>query len=197
MEFTWMTSRSSSLKWRPFISRRGLWRHHNVHALEVLARTPTTLRNSPLLCSDGGAAVRSISDPGLHSTSLSPQSVSSGGDSGVDSYCDNMADLPSITISLCGGLTDNREITKGMILTDTAWTQRCKLRKKATLSVCVCPYRSVPREDHLLPAVCRKPLHHRRPQLSRENWLQVRHSHMFVSHDSQTAVSNPLHVTWI
>uniref|UniRef100_A0A8C3G101 phosphatidate phosphatase n=1 Tax=Cyclopterus lumpus TaxID=8103 RepID=A0A8C3G101_CYCLU len=62
--------------------------------------------------SDGGAAVRSISDPGLHSTSLSPQSVSSGGDSGVDSYCDHMADTPSIGISLCGGLNDIREITK-------------------------------------------------------------------------------------
>ncbi|KAI3364375.1 hypothetical protein L3Q82_011175, partial [Scortum barcoo] len=62
--------------------------------------------------SDGSAAVRSISDPGLHSTSLSPQSVSSGGDSGVDSYFDPMADLPSIAISLCGGLSDNREITK-------------------------------------------------------------------------------------
>ncbi|KAM9839892.1 phosphatidate phosphatase LPIN1-like [Aulostomus maculatus] len=61
--------------------------------------------------SDGGAAVRSISDPGLHSTSLSPQSVSSGGDSGVDSYSDQMTDLPTIAISLCGGLTDNREIT--------------------------------------------------------------------------------------
>uniref|UniRef100_A0A674NZV9 phosphatidate phosphatase n=1 Tax=Takifugu rubripes TaxID=31033 RepID=A0A674NZV9_TAKRU len=49
--------------------------------------------------SDAGAAVRSLSDPGLHGTSLSP-------------YCDHMADLPSITISLCGGLADNREITK-------------------------------------------------------------------------------------
>ncbi|XP_032399184.1 phosphatidate phosphatase LPIN1 isoform X1 [Etheostoma spectabile] len=62
--------------------------------------------------SDGGAAVRSISDPGLHSSSLSPQSLSSGGDSGVDSYSDPLADMPSITISLCGGLNDNREITK-------------------------------------------------------------------------------------
>ncbi|XP_042359197.1 phosphatidate phosphatase LPIN1-like isoform X2 [Plectropomus leopardus] len=61
---------------------------------------------------DGGAAMRSNSDPGLHSTSLSPQSISSGGDSGVDSYCDSMADMPSIAISLCGGLNDNREITK-------------------------------------------------------------------------------------
>uniref|UniRef100_A0A674N072 phosphatidate phosphatase n=1 Tax=Takifugu rubripes TaxID=31033 RepID=A0A674N072_TAKRU len=66
--------------------------------------------------SDAGAAVRSLSDPGLHGTSLSPQTVSSGGDSGVDSYCDHMADLPSITISLCGGLADNREITKGKVL---------------------------------------------------------------------------------
>ncbi|KAL7388039.1 hypothetical protein ABVT39_005893 [Epinephelus coioides] len=62
--------------------------------------------------SDSGATVRSMSDPGLHSTSLSPQSVSSGGDSGVDSYCDPMGDMPSIAISLCGGLNENREITK-------------------------------------------------------------------------------------
>ncbi|KAM3861001.1 phosphatidate phosphatase LPIN1-like [Diretmus argenteus] len=62
--------------------------------------------------SDSGAVVRSCSDPGPRSASLSPQSASSGGDSGVDSYCDPMADLPSIAISLCGGLTDNREITK-------------------------------------------------------------------------------------
>ncbi|KAM4522292.1 phosphatidate phosphatase LPIN1 isoform 2-T2 [Odontesthes bonariensis] len=62
--------------------------------------------------SDSGSTMRSISDPGLHSTSLSPQSVSSGGDSGVDSYCDPMSDLPSIAISLCGGLTENKEITK-------------------------------------------------------------------------------------
>nr|XP_020479333.1 phosphatidate phosphatase LPIN1 [Monopterus albus] len=58
------------------------------------------------------AAVRSISDPGLYCTSISPHSVSSGGDSGVDSYSDPMSDLPSIAISLCGGLSDNREITK-------------------------------------------------------------------------------------
>uniref|UniRef100_A0A8C1UMJ6 phosphatidate phosphatase n=1 Tax=Cyprinus carpio TaxID=7962 RepID=A0A8C1UMJ6_CYPCA len=39
---------------------------------------------------------------------VSPQSMcSSGADSGVDSY-----DLPSMAISLCGGLTENREITK-------------------------------------------------------------------------------------
>lgn len=66
------------------------------------------------VCSDSGStAGRSTSDPGLHGTSLSPQSVSSGGDSGVDTYCDHMSDFPSITVSLCGGLSDNREITKG------------------------------------------------------------------------------------
>ncbi|XP_051792626.1 phosphatidate phosphatase LPIN1 isoform X1 [Acanthochromis polyacanthus] len=62
--------------------------------------------------SDSGATFRSVSDPGPHSSSLSPQSTSSGGDSGVDSFCDQMSDLPSISISLCGGLTDSREITK-------------------------------------------------------------------------------------
>ncbi|XP_014847557.1 PREDICTED: phosphatidate phosphatase LPIN1 isoform X1 [Poecilia mexicana] len=62
--------------------------------------------------SESASAMRSISDPGLHCTSLSPQSMSSGGDSGVDSYCDPMSDMPSMAISLCGGLTDNKEITR-------------------------------------------------------------------------------------
>ncbi|KTF86399.1 hypothetical protein cypCar_00028032 [Cyprinus carpio] len=45
---------------------------------------------------------------GVHSVTVSPQSMcSSGADSGVDSY-----DLPTMAISLCGGLTENREITK-------------------------------------------------------------------------------------
>uniref|UniRef100_A0A8B9L6W8 phosphatidate phosphatase n=1 Tax=Astyanax mexicanus TaxID=7994 RepID=A0A8B9L6W8_ASTMX len=47
------------------------------------------------------------------SMSMSPQSVgSSGADSGVDSYSEQTTDLPSIALSLCGGLTDSREITK-------------------------------------------------------------------------------------
>uniref|UniRef100_A0A8C6TW50 phosphatidate phosphatase n=1 Tax=Neogobius melanostomus TaxID=47308 RepID=A0A8C6TW50_9GOBI len=61
--------------------------------------------------SDGGAGARSEVNPSLHDASLSPQSLSSGGDSGVDTYCDHIADLPSMAISLCGGLTDNWEIT--------------------------------------------------------------------------------------
>ncbi|XP_061610789.1 phosphatidate phosphatase LPIN1 isoform X2 [Phyllopteryx taeniolatus] len=62
--------------------------------------------------SDGTGAVKSVSDPGLRSTSLSPQSLSSGGDSGVDGFSDPMGNLPSNAISLCGGLTDNKEIGK-------------------------------------------------------------------------------------
>ncbi|XP_061316819.1 phosphatidate phosphatase LPIN1 isoform X2 [Pezoporus flaviventris] len=56
---------------------------------------------------------RNTSDTGLRSASQSPQSGgSSGVDSGAESTSDGIRDLPSIAISLCGGLTDNREITK-------------------------------------------------------------------------------------
>ncbi|XP_010287646.1 PREDICTED: phosphatidate phosphatase LPIN1, partial [Phaethon lepturus] len=62
-----------------------------------------------------GDAVQSknMNDAGPRSASHSPQSVgSSGVDSGVESTSDGIRDLPSIAISLCGGLTDNKEITK-------------------------------------------------------------------------------------
>ncbi|CAB1334991.1 unnamed protein product [Coregonus sp. 'balchen'] len=60
--------------------------------------------------SDG--SVRGGSETGVRSANQSPQSVgSSGMDSGVDSYSDQLGDMPNIAISLCGGLTDNREIT--------------------------------------------------------------------------------------
>uniref|UniRef100_A0A8C0BTW5 phosphatidate phosphatase n=1 Tax=Buteo japonicus TaxID=224669 RepID=A0A8C0BTW5_9AVES len=56
---------------------------------------------------------KNTNDTGLRSASQSPQSVgSSGVDSGVESTSDGIRDLPSIAISLCGGLTDNKEITK-------------------------------------------------------------------------------------
>ncbi|XP_051723085.1 phosphatidate phosphatase LPIN1 isoform X1 [Ctenopharyngodon idella] len=61
--------------------------------------------------SDGATAVRGGADP--RSANQSPQSVgSSGMDSGVDSFSDQLGDLPHIAISLCGGLSENREITK-------------------------------------------------------------------------------------
>ncbi|XP_046887091.1 phosphatidate phosphatase LPIN1-like isoform X2 [Hypomesus transpacificus] len=63
--------------------------------------------------SDGASSsVRVGSEMGVRSASQSPQSLAgSGVDSGVDSLSDQIGDLPNIAISLCGGLTDNREIT--------------------------------------------------------------------------------------
>ncbi|NWH73270.1 LPIN1 phosphatase, partial [Piaya cayana] len=56
---------------------------------------------------------KNMNDTGPWSASQSPQSVgSSGVDSGIESTVDGICDLPSIAISLCGGLTDKKEITK-------------------------------------------------------------------------------------
>lgn len=103
-----------------------------------LAHMRQLVSPSSVPCSDAGAGVSNLSDPGLHSTSLSPQTVSSGGDSGVDSYCDHMADLPSITISLCGGLADNREITKGKVLTEETQTSVLSAGNTTQSAVFVC-----------------------------------------------------------
>lgn len=65
-----------------------------------------------LFCSDGTGLVRSRTD--MRSANQSPQSVgSSGMDSGVDSFSDQSGELPSVAMSLCGGLTENRDITQG------------------------------------------------------------------------------------
>ncbi|NXM55429.1 LPIN1 phosphatase, partial [Illadopsis cleaveri] len=59
------------------------------------------------------AQSKSTADMGPRPASHSPQSVgSSGVDSGAESTSDGIRDLPSIAISLCGGLTENKEITK-------------------------------------------------------------------------------------
>lgn len=64
-----------------------------------------------LLYSDSTGLVRGRTE---RSTNQSPQSVgSSGMDSGVDSFSDQSGEVPSIAISLCGGLTENRDITRG------------------------------------------------------------------------------------
>uniref|UniRef100_A0AAR2K470 phosphatidate phosphatase n=1 Tax=Pygocentrus nattereri TaxID=42514 RepID=A0AAR2K470_PYGNA len=61
--------------------------------------------------SDGANAFRGLAE--FRSANQSPQSVgSSGMDSGVDSFSDQLGDLPNIAISLCGGLTENQEITR-------------------------------------------------------------------------------------
>ncbi|OCT79001.1 phosphatidate phosphatase LPIN1 isoform X2 [Xenopus laevis] len=62
---------------------------------------------------DTTAPGKSSSENGARSANQSPQSVGSSGiDSGVESISDGLRDLPSISISLCGGLTDNKEITR-------------------------------------------------------------------------------------
>ncbi|XP_066526684.1 phosphatidate phosphatase LPIN1 isoform X2 [Hoplias malabaricus] len=61
--------------------------------------------------SDGISNVKGGAEP--RSTNQSPQSVGSSGiDSGVDSFSDQLGDLPHVAISLCGGLTEDREITR-------------------------------------------------------------------------------------
>ncbi|XP_034535374.1 phosphatidate phosphatase LPIN1 [Notolabrus celidotus] len=67
--------------------------------------------------SDGGSNSMKLDSEmmmmAVRSANQSPQSVgSSGMDSGVDSLSDQMGDLPHVAISLCGGLTDNIEITR-------------------------------------------------------------------------------------
>ncbi|XP_015261828.1 PREDICTED: phosphatidate phosphatase LPIN1 isoform X4 [Gekko japonicus] len=60
---------------------------------------------------------KNASEIAPRSANQSPQSVgSSGVDSGVESTSDGIRDLPSIAISLCGGLSDNKEISKEMFL---------------------------------------------------------------------------------
>uniref|UniRef100_A0A672F8I9 phosphatidate phosphatase n=1 Tax=Salarias fasciatus TaxID=181472 RepID=A0A672F8I9_SALFA len=49
----------------------------------------------------------------IHSGSQSPQSVgSAAADSGTECLSDSAGDLPDVTLSLCGGLTENAEISK-------------------------------------------------------------------------------------
>lgn len=50
----------------------------------------------------------------MRSGSQSPQSVgSAAADSGTECLSDSASDLPDVTLSLCGGLTENSEISKG------------------------------------------------------------------------------------
>ncbi|XP_077420288.1 phosphatidate phosphatase LPIN1 isoform X3 [Vanacampus margaritifer] len=64
----------------------------------------------------GGSSMRTDSDvmmTAVRSANQSPQSEGSCGmDSGVDGLLDHMGDLPHVAISLCGGLSDNKEITR-------------------------------------------------------------------------------------
>ncbi|XP_051887310.1 phosphatidate phosphatase LPIN2-like [Pristis pectinata] len=55
-----------------------------------------------------------LNEPGTHSESQSPQSVgSAAADSGTEYLSDSASELPDVTLSLCGGLSDNNEISQG------------------------------------------------------------------------------------
>ena len=67
------------------------------------------------MCSDSEAGSKHWIDSGLRSGSQSPQSVgSAAADSGTECLSDSASDLPDVTLSLCGGLSENAEISKGM-----------------------------------------------------------------------------------
>lgn len=91
---------------------------------------------------------------GARSANQSPQSVgSSGVDSGVDSLPEQTGDLTHVAISLCGGLTDNREITAGrsrMHVQNFSW-KKCRFPHASR--VCVPHHRAVPGESGVLPPV--------------------------------------------
>uniref|UniRef100_A0A3B4CWA3 phosphatidate phosphatase n=1 Tax=Pygocentrus nattereri TaxID=42514 RepID=A0A3B4CWA3_PYGNA len=63
--------------------------------------------------SDSEAGSKHWIDSGLRSGSQSPQSVgSAAADSGTECLSDSTSDLPDVTLSLCGGLSENAEISK-------------------------------------------------------------------------------------
>ena len=68
-----------------------------------------------MCCSEAEAATKHWMDSEMGSGSQSPQSVgSAAADSGTECLSDSAGDLPDVTLSLCGGLSENAEISKGM-----------------------------------------------------------------------------------
>ncbi|XP_016095281.1 phosphatidate phosphatase LPIN2-like isoform X2 [Sinocyclocheilus grahami] len=63
--------------------------------------------------SDSDSGSKHWMDSGMRSGSQSPQSVgSAAADSGTECLSDSASDLPDVTLSLCGGLGENGEISK-------------------------------------------------------------------------------------
>uniref|UniRef100_A0AAV2JS39 phosphatidate phosphatase n=2 Tax=Knipowitschia caucasica TaxID=637954 RepID=A0AAV2JS39_KNICA len=63
--------------------------------------------------SESEAATKHWMETEMRSGSQSPQSVgSAAADSGTECLSDSASDLPDVTLSLCGGLTENSEISK-------------------------------------------------------------------------------------
>jgi len=73
------------------------------------------VNTSPRVCSsEAEAATKHWMDSEMGSGSQSPQSVgSAAADSGTECLSDSASDLPDVTLSLCGGLSENAEISKG------------------------------------------------------------------------------------
>ncbi|GCB74747.1 hypothetical protein scyTo_0003838 [Scyliorhinus torazame] len=64
--------------------------------------------------SEQDSGSKQLNEPGTHSESQSPQSVgSAGADSGTEYLSDSASELPDVNLSLCGGLSDNNEISQG------------------------------------------------------------------------------------
>lgn len=69
---------------------------------------------SPSSCSESDPGSRQWPESDTFSGSQSPQSVgSAAADSGTECLSDSAMDLPDVTLSLCGGLSENGEISKG------------------------------------------------------------------------------------
>ncbi|XP_067856486.1 phosphatidate phosphatase LPIN2-like isoform X2 [Heptranchias perlo] len=64
--------------------------------------------------SEQDSGSKQLNESGTHSESQSPQSVgSAAADSGTEYLSDSASELPDVNLSLCGGLSDNNEISQG------------------------------------------------------------------------------------
>lgn len=103
-----------SLSWGEVVGQSEGWQVAGVTCPCVATDKEHAQNTFPSPSSGDPSGLPKHADNGARSANQSPQSVgSSGADSGVESTSDGLRDLPSIAISLCGGLSDSREITKG------------------------------------------------------------------------------------
>lgn len=78
----------------------------------------------------------------------------------------------------CAGVsaTTGRSLKVGIIkvcICEAAHSENIQKLHNSMSVIFLAPRRALPRENHHLSAIFRKPLHHRRPQLGRSNRLQV------------------------
>lgn len=173
MAFTWMTSQSWSLKWQLFIFPRGLW---CCGPLCSWSFCKCASQSHHLLCPAVMPGRRLGASPILASTApVCPRRQSA--QAGTVEWTATATTWPTFHLSpsLCAEDSQTTERSQKVKFS-------LKRHKHSVVSgeqkrkrlVCVVHYRAVSREDDLLPAICRKPLHHRWPQLSCKDWFQVR-----------------------